>query len=622
MDARNGIGGSLSGLDLRAEIDRLRKERNAVILAHYYQKPELQDLADFVGDSLDLSRRAAETDAEVIAFCGVRFMAETAKILSPDKIVVLPDMNAGCSLEDSCPPEQFAAFRAAHPDHIALTYINCSTEVKALSDIIVTSSSAEKILAQIPESQKIIFGPDRNLGGYLKRKVGRDLLLWPGVCIVHEAFSETELLKLKAQHPGAPVAAHPECPPHVLDHADYVGSTRGILEFSQTVPGDTLIVATEPHIIHQMEKAMPGKTFIGAPGADGNCNCNICPYMALNTMEKLYLALRDLTPRIEIEEGLRLQAKKSLDRMLEMAAGTVGQGDLGAIGGASPKRGGAGSPPRRLDAHLRRIIVHILREPRLRGRVRAGAVRQVVPPDDQVAGTRGDAHGPVAEIHRSRIGVAQRGQPFDQAMVEAGNQLERALVRSGVGEIEDALRREGDRRDEAHVPVQPRCGEAARRAQRRVEAHPVDARPQVARAPELGKGLVHPRCASRRLQCGMLEKLDHQPVGARPMPACRIGRIGPGRFPEQGRRRFDFPGRDRAAQDHIALRIPMGEVRRIEHRRHRVDPRELGGDLRRRRGAGDRGMIAGDGHWVGPARGGDDPAPEGLEIGLFAAQKL
>ena len=331
MDARNGIGGSLSGLDLRAEIERLREERNAVILAHYYQKPELQDLADFVGDSLDLSRKAAETDADVIAFCGVRFMAETAKILSPDKIVVLPDMDAGCSLEDSCPPDQFAAFRAQHPDHIALTYINCSTEVKALSDIIVTSSSAEKILAQIPADQKIIFGPDRNLGGYLQRKTGRELLLWPGVCIVHEAFSETELLKLKAEHPGAPIAAHPECPAYILDHADYVGSTKGILDFSKTMPGDTLIVATEPHIIHQMQKAMPEKNFIGAPGADGNCNCNICPYMALNTMEKLYLALRDLSPRIDIEEGLRVQAKKSLDRMLELASGTVGQGDLGPV---------------------------------------------------------------------------------------------------------------------------------------------------------------------------------------------------------------------------------------------------------------------------------------------------
>ena len=321
---------NLTGVDVRAEIDRLRKDRNAVILAHYYQKPEIQDLADFVGDSLELSRKAAATSAEVIAFCGVRFMADTAKILSPEKIVVLPDMDAGCSLEDSCPPDKFRAFREAHPDHIALTYINCSTEVKALSDIIVTSSSAESILAQIPLDQKIIFGPDRHLGGYLSRKFDRPMLLWPGVCIVHEAFSETELLKHKAQHPGAPVAAHPECPPAIIEHADYVGSTSGILSFAKTFPGQTLIVATEPHIIHQMEKALPDKQFIGAPGADGNCNCNICPSMALNTLEKLYVALRDLQPRIEIEEGLRLRAKKSLDRMLEMASGTVGMGDLGA----------------------------------------------------------------------------------------------------------------------------------------------------------------------------------------------------------------------------------------------------------------------------------------------------
>jgi quinolinate synthase len=309
----------LSGLDLIEEIKRLKKERNAVILAHYYQRPELQDIADYVGDSLELSKKAAATDADVIAFCGVKFMADTAKILSPDKIVVLPDLDAGCSLEDSCPPDKFKAFRAAHPDHIAITYINCSTEVKALSDIIVTSSSAEKILSQIPLDQKIIFGPDKHLGGYIARKTGRDMLLWPGVCIVHEAFSETELIKLKAQHLGAPVAAHPECPPHIIDHADYVGSTSGILQYAKDMPGDTLIVATEPHIIHQMEKAVPHKQFIGAPGADGNCNCNICPYMALNTMEKLYVALRDLEPRIEIEEGLRLAAKKSLDRMLEMA---------------------------------------------------------------------------------------------------------------------------------------------------------------------------------------------------------------------------------------------------------------------------------------------------------------
>jgi len=320
---------SLKGLDLRAELDRLRKERNAVILAHYYQTPDIQDLADFVGDSLDLSRKAQATDADVIAFCGVRFMAETAKILSPDKIVVLPDMKAGCSLEDSCPPDQFKAFREAHPDHIALTYINSSAEVKALSDIIVTSSSAETILAQIPEDQKILFGPDKHLGGWLARKTGRDMLLWPGVCIVHEAFSETELLKLKAQFPDAPVMAHPECPGHILDHADYVGATSGILKYALESEAEVLIVATEPHIIHQMEKAAPHKTFIGAPGADGNCNCNMCPYMALNTLEKLYVALRDLEPRIEMDEELRLAAKKSLDRMLEMAAHTVGKGDVG-----------------------------------------------------------------------------------------------------------------------------------------------------------------------------------------------------------------------------------------------------------------------------------------------------
>jgi quinolinate synthase len=325
----NALNSRLTGLDIKAEIDRLRKERNAVILAHYYQKPEIQDLADFVGDSLDLSRKAASTDADVIAFCGVRFMAETAKILSPEKIVVLPDMDAGCSLEDSCPPDQFRRFREAHPDHIALTYINCSTEVKALSDIIVTSSSADQILKQIPKDQKIIFGPDRNLGGYLARKTGRDMLLWPGVCIVHEAFSETELLKLKAQHPGAPVLAHPECPPHIVDHADHIGSTRSILEYALASDSDLMIVATEPHIMHQMEKAAPHKTFIGAPGADGNCNCNMCPYMALNTLEKLYAALRDLTPRVEIEESLRLAAKKPLDRMLELAGSSVGKGDVG-----------------------------------------------------------------------------------------------------------------------------------------------------------------------------------------------------------------------------------------------------------------------------------------------------
>jgi quinolinate synthase len=325
----NAPTNDLRGADLLDEIARLKKERNAVILAHYYQKPELQDLADFVGDSLDLSRKAAATDAEVIAFCGVRFMAETAKILSPQKTVILPDMDAGCSLEDSCPPDQFKAFREAHPDHIALTYINCSAEVKALSDIIVTSSSADIILSQIPKEQKIIFGPDRHLGGYLARRSGREMLLWPGICIVHQAFSETELLKLMAEHPGAPVAAHPECPPAIVDHADLVGSTKAILDFALTSPADTIIVATEPHIIHQMEKAAPHKRFIGAPGGDGNCNCNMCPYMALNTLEKLYVSLRDLKPRIELSTDLMDRARVPLERMLEMAGRSVGQGDLG-----------------------------------------------------------------------------------------------------------------------------------------------------------------------------------------------------------------------------------------------------------------------------------------------------
>ena len=319
MDARQKE--TLAGLDLLAEIDRLRKERNAVILAHYYQAPEIQDLADFVGDSLDLSRKAAATDADVIAFCGVRFMAEVAKILSPEKRVVIPDMNAGCSLEDSCPADAFAAFRARYPDHLSLTYINCSAAVKAHSDIIVTSSSAEKILNALPKDQKILFAPDKHLGAWLARRTGRELLLWDGVCIVHEAFSETELLKLKLQYPGAPVAAHPECPAHILDHADVVGSTSALLKFAVESPSDTIIVATEPHIIHQMEKQAPGKIFIGAPGADGKCACNMCPFMALNSVEKLYLALRDMRNELTVPEDIRVRAQVPLDRMLAISEG-------------------------------------------------------------------------------------------------------------------------------------------------------------------------------------------------------------------------------------------------------------------------------------------------------------
>jgi quinolinate synthase len=322
MDARLNPLGSPTGLptDLKAEIRRLAREKNAVILAHYYQDPEIQDLADFVGDSLDLSRKAAATNADVIAFCGVKFMAEVAKILSPQKTVVLPDLKAGCSLEDSCPPESFAAFRRAHPDHISLTYINCSAAVKAESDIIVTSSSAERIINQLPADQKILFAPDKHLGAWLARKTGRDMLLWDGSCIVHERFSVTELLKLKALHPAAPVLAHPECPAPILDLADYVGATSGILAQALASPEETLIVATEPNIIHQMQLKAPHKNFIGAPGADGNCGCNMCPYMALNTLQKLYLALRDLKPEIIVPEDVRLKAKVSLDRMLEMSA--------------------------------------------------------------------------------------------------------------------------------------------------------------------------------------------------------------------------------------------------------------------------------------------------------------
>jgi len=301
------------------EINRLRKEKNAIILAHYYQDGKIQDLADFVGDSLDLSRKAASTDADVIVFCGVKFMAEVAKILSPEKTVVLPDMAAGCSLEDSCPADEFAAFRAKYPDHLSLTYINCSAAVKAHSDIIITSSNARHIIDQVPEDQPILLAPDMHLGGYLAKETGRDMVLWPGSCIVHEQFSEKELIKLKAQHPDAPVAAHPECPEHILRHAHHVGSTSSILKYVQDGEADTYIIATEPGIIHQMQKSSPEKTFIGAPGMDGECNCNQCPFMALNTLEKLRNCLRDLSPAIEMDEEERLKALAPLEKMLEMS---------------------------------------------------------------------------------------------------------------------------------------------------------------------------------------------------------------------------------------------------------------------------------------------------------------
>lgn len=309
-------------LDLETEVLRLKKEMNAVILAHYYQDGEIQDIADFVGDSLDLSRKAAATDAEVIVFCGVKFMAETAKILSPDKTVILPDMAAGCSLEDSCPPEKFAAFRQAHPDHLALTYINCSAEVKALSDIIVTSTNARTIVEQLPPEQKIIFAPDRFLGGYLSKTLGRDMLLWQGSCLVHERFSEQELVKLKVRHPDAWVIAHPECPEHLLTHAHHIGSTSSLLRYTTQHPGAEFIVLTEPGIIHQMRLQSPGSRFHPVPGmeAGGACfSCNNCPYMKLNTMEKLYRCMRDRGPEIHLDSALIDAARRPLERMLEMS---------------------------------------------------------------------------------------------------------------------------------------------------------------------------------------------------------------------------------------------------------------------------------------------------------------
>ena len=310
----------LSPLQLEDEIERLKKKYNAVVLGHYYQDSEIQDIADFIGDSLDLSRKAAATDANVIIFCGVRFMAEVAKILSPEKIVVVPDIEAGCSLETSCPPGKFKTFREAHPDHLALTYINCSAEVKALSDIIVTSSNAEAIIKQIPAEQKILFAPDQHLGRYMIQKTGRDMLLWPGSCLVHERFSERELVKLKTRLPDALVIAHPECPTAILNYADHIGSTSSLLKFSETSDAEKFIVATEPGIIHQMQLKSPHKHFLPAPGNDGSCHgCNDCPYMKLNTLEKVYLAMRDLKPRIEMPETLRSSALKPLEKMLALS---------------------------------------------------------------------------------------------------------------------------------------------------------------------------------------------------------------------------------------------------------------------------------------------------------------
>jgi quinolinate synthase len=305
-------------LDLEEEIFRLKKAKSAILLAHYYQEEEIQDLADFVGDSLDLSRKAQATDARIIAFAGVRFMAETAKILNPTRKVVLPDYEAGCSLENSCPPDMFRAWRGEHPGAVSLTYINCSAAVKALSDVIVTSSNAEKIVRSIPPEKEILFAPDRHLGAFLVKKTGRPMTLWPGTCIVHEQFSEREMLRLKAQYPDALVAAHPECPEGILKYADHVGSTRSILQFATTAPGKRFLIATEEGIIHQMRKLAPDREYIALPPENG-CRCNECPFMKLNTIEKLYLCLRDERPEIVLPEELRRAAEKPLRRMLELS---------------------------------------------------------------------------------------------------------------------------------------------------------------------------------------------------------------------------------------------------------------------------------------------------------------
>ena len=306
-------------LDLFDEIEKLKKEKNAVILAHYYQEPDIQDIADYIGDSLGLSQQAAKTDADVIVFAGVHFMAETAKILSPEKKVLLPDLKAGCSLSDSCPPHLFAKFKEKYPDHLVITYVNCSAELKAISDIVCTSSNAVQIVESLPADQKIIFGPDKNLGSYVAKKTGRDLVLWNGACMVHEIFSIQRINKLKEQHPGAKFIAHPECEDVVLRMADYIGSTTGLLKYTIENPAKEFIVATESGIIHQMEKANPNKVFIPAP-PDNNCACNDCPHMKRNTLEKLYLCIKNGLPEIEIPMDVINRARLPIERMLDISA--------------------------------------------------------------------------------------------------------------------------------------------------------------------------------------------------------------------------------------------------------------------------------------------------------------
>lgn len=304
--------------DLFAAIQALKQELNAVILAHYYQDPDIQDIADYIGDSLGLSRQAAQTNADVIVFAGVHFMAETAKILNPDKLVLLPDLNAGCSLAESCPPDAFAEFKAQYPDHLVVSYINCTAEIKAMSDIICTSSNAVNIVRQIPEDQPIIFAPDRNLGRYVMAETGRDLVLWQGACLVHENFSEKKLVQLKIEHPEAEIIAHPECEPPILNHADYIGSTTALLNYAKKSSKSSFIIVTEPGIIHQMEKETPGKSFIPAPPMN-SCACNECPHMRLNTLEKLYLSMKNRSPEITLPEDIRIAALRPIQRMLEMS---------------------------------------------------------------------------------------------------------------------------------------------------------------------------------------------------------------------------------------------------------------------------------------------------------------
>lgn len=309
-------------LDLFAEIKRLKKEKNAVLLAHYYQDADIQDIADYIGDSLGLARQAEKTDADMIVFAGVHFMAETAKILNPTKKVVIPDLKAGCSLSDSCPPPLFKRFKEAHPDHIVISYINCSAGIKALSDVIVTSSNAQFIVESFPKDQKIIFAPDKNLGAYINKVTGRNMLLWDGACMVHEIFSMEKIARLKTRHPEAKMIAHPECEDPVLKLADFIGSTTQLLKFTETDPGNTYIVATETGILHQMMKNSPQKTFIPAP-PDNACACNDCPHMKLNTLEKLYLCMEYEQPEILMDEELRLAARKPIERMLELSK-TIG----------------------------------------------------------------------------------------------------------------------------------------------------------------------------------------------------------------------------------------------------------------------------------------------------------